>query len=84
MEAGIAAGYRHIDTAHNHHNEVDIGRAPRSKIQQGIIRREDMFITSKVGAWGRGHQTSETPYERPCAFHLSYPPYTSFLQPETF
>lgn len=48
VEAAIAAGYRHIDTAYSYCNEVDIGKALRSKMQQGIIRREDMFIVSKV------------------------------------
>lgn len=48
VEAAIAAGYRHIDTAFSYNNEVDVGRALRSKIQQGVIRREDMFVVSKV------------------------------------
>ncbi|CAG5958382.1 unnamed protein product, partial [Menidia menidia] len=48
VEAAIAAGYRHIDTAYSYQNEVDIGKALRSKMQQGIIRREDMFIVSKL------------------------------------
>ena len=49
VETAIAAGYRHIDTAYNYNNEVEIGKALRSKMQQNIIRREDMFIVSKVG-----------------------------------
>lgn len=48
VEAAIAAGYRHIDTAYSYSNEADIGKALRAKMQQGIIRREDMFIVSKV------------------------------------
>uniref|UniRef100_A0A3B4TJ61 Zgc:56622 n=1 Tax=Seriola dumerili TaxID=41447 RepID=A0A3B4TJ61_SERDU len=48
VEAAIAAGYRHIDTAYSYNNEVDIGKALHSKMQQGIIRRQDMFIVSKV------------------------------------
>uniref|UniRef100_A0A667XH07 alcohol dehydrogenase (NADP(+)) n=1 Tax=Myripristis murdjan TaxID=586833 RepID=A0A667XH07_9TELE len=40
--------YRHIDTARSYRNEVDIGKALRSKMQQGIIRRQDMFIVSKL------------------------------------
>uniref|UniRef100_A0A8C6UUR5 alcohol dehydrogenase (NADP(+)) n=1 Tax=Neogobius melanostomus TaxID=47308 RepID=A0A8C6UUR5_9GOBI len=48
VEAAIAAGYRHIDTAYNYENEVDIGKALQAKIQQGIIRRQDMFIVSKL------------------------------------
>ncbi|XP_035769357.1 aldo-keto reductase family 1 member B1 [Neolamprologus brichardi] len=51
VETGIAAGYRHIDTAYSYQNEVDIGKALRSKMQQGVIRREDMFIVSKVGKY---------------------------------
>ncbi|XP_008291797.1 aldose reductase [Stegastes partitus] len=48
VEAAIAAGYRHIDTAHSYRNEVDIGKALHSKMKQGVIRREDMFIVSKL------------------------------------
>ncbi|CAL8357732.1 unnamed protein product [Lota lota] len=59
VEAAIAAGFRHIDTAYSYHNEVDIGRALRSKIQQGIIRREDMFITSKL--WCTHHAPEDIP-----------------------
>ena len=47
-EAAIAAGYRHLDTAHCYQVEDELGKALRSKIQQGIIRREDMFVVSKV------------------------------------
>uniref|UniRef100_A0A8C5D7I1 alcohol dehydrogenase (NADP(+)) n=1 Tax=Gouania willdenowi TaxID=441366 RepID=A0A8C5D7I1_GOUWI len=47
-EAAIAAGYRHIDTAYSYKNEVDIGKALHSKMKQGVIRREDMFIVSKL------------------------------------
>lgn len=50
VETAIAAGYRHIDTAYSYKNEIDIGKALQSKMQQGIIRRQDMFIVSKVGA----------------------------------
>ncbi|XP_015237969.1 PREDICTED: aldose reductase-related protein 2-like [Cyprinodon variegatus] len=48
VETAIAAGYRHIDTAFSYDNEVEIGKALKSKMQQGIIRREDMFIVSKL------------------------------------
>ena len=48
METAIAAGYRHIDTAFSYRNEEDIGKALQAKMKQGIIRRQDMFIVSKV------------------------------------
>lgn len=49
-EAAIAAGYRHIDTAYSYRVEVEVGKAIQSMIQQGIIRRQDMFIVSKVSS----------------------------------
>ncbi|KAM9377727.1 aldo-keto reductase family 1 member B1 isoform 2-T2 [Pholidichthys leucotaenia] len=59
VETAIAAGYRHIDTAYKYKNETYIGRALRSKIQQGIIRREDMFIVSKL--WCTHHAPEDIP-----------------------
>ncbi|XP_077425696.1 aldo-keto reductase family 1 member B1 [Vanacampus margaritifer] len=59
VEAAIAAGYRHIDTAFCYCNEVEIGKALRSKIQQGIIRRQDMFIVSKL--WCTHHKPEDIP-----------------------
>ncbi len=49
-EAAIAAGYRHIDTAYSYRVEVEVGKAIQSMIKQGIIRRQDMFIVSKVSS----------------------------------
>lgn len=59
VEAAIAAGYRHIDTAYSYRNEVEIGKALRSKMQQGIIRRQDMYIVSKL--WCTHHATLDIP-----------------------
>ncbi|XP_035274545.1 aldo-keto reductase family 1 member B1 [Anguilla anguilla] len=57
IEAAIAAGYRHIDTAYSYRNEVELGRAIHAKIKQGIISRKDMFIVSKL--WCTHHATSD-------------------------
>lgn len=59
VEAAIAAGYRHIDTAFCYKNEVDIGKALQAKMQQGIIRRQDMFIVSKL--YGTYHAPEDIP-----------------------
>mgnify|MGYP000364908488 CR=1 FL=1 len=42
-------GYRHIDTASAYGSEVAIGEALAEAFESGLVRREDMFITSK--AW---------------------------------
>lgn len=59
VEAAIAAGYRHIDTAYCYSNETDIGKALKSKMQQGIIRRQDMFIVSKL--WSTHYAPEDIP-----------------------
>uniref|UniRef100_A0A3Q1HJC0 alcohol dehydrogenase (NADP(+)) n=1 Tax=Anabas testudineus TaxID=64144 RepID=A0A3Q1HJC0_ANATE len=59
VETAIAAGYRHVDTAYSYCNEVGIGKALRSKMQQGIIKRQDMFIVSKL--WCTHHAPEDIP-----------------------
>ena len=44
----INAGYRHIDTARIYGNEGEIGNALEKAYKEGIVKREDMYITTKV------------------------------------
>ncbi|WP_314795033.1 aldo/keto reductase [Eggerthia catenaformis] len=54
----IKVGYRLIDTAAVYTNEDAVGEAVRQAIKEGICRREDLFITSKL--WVQDMQSYET------------------------
>ncbi|CAG9573823.1 unnamed protein product [Danaus chrysippus] len=47
VEAAIDAGYRHIDTAHIYNTEEQVGKGLKKKIEEGVVKREDVFITTK-------------------------------------
>ena len=44
----IKIGYRLIDTARYYGNEIGVGRGVRRAIDDGLITREEIFITSKI------------------------------------
>lgn len=44
----IQSGYRLIDTAAAYMNEKAVGNAIQRAIQDGIVKREDLFITTKL------------------------------------
>jgi diketogulonate reductase-like aldo/keto reductase len=53
IKEAINSGYRHFDTAYRYNNEKGIGTAVKELIAQNRIKREDVFITSKV--WNNFH-----------------------------
>ena len=54
----IKAGYRLIDTAASYMNEAEVGRAVKRAIDEGIVKREEMFIVSKL--WVQDMVNEET------------------------
>jgi len=44
----ISAGYRHFDCADFYGNEGDIGEALAEAIEEGKVKREELFVVSKV------------------------------------
>ncbi len=49
----LKAGYRHIDCAYIYGNEKEIGEAFAYAFENGIVKREELFVTSKL--WNSYH-----------------------------
>nr|NP_001299305.1 uncharacterized protein LOC106124434 precursor [Papilio xuthus]BAM18493.1 aldo-keto reductase [Papilio xuthus] len=49
----IDAGYRHIDTASIYDTEDQVGNAINKKIAEDVVKREDIFVTTKL--WNDAH-----------------------------
>jgi D-xylose reductase len=49
----IKIGYRHLDSACDYGNEVQVGEGIKRAIDEGIVTREELWITSKL--WNTYH-----------------------------
>ena len=48
VETSLRAGYRNFDFAEHYANEPEIGEALQKCFKEGVVKREDIFVTSKV------------------------------------
>ncbi len=52
--SAVKAGYRHIDGAYIYKNEKEVGKALQTLFAEGTVKREELFITSKL--WNNFHE----------------------------
>jgi alcohol dehydrogenase (NADP+) len=57
VRTAIKLGYRHIDCAHAYGNEKEIGNAFSDAFEAGEVKREDLWITSKL--WNNSHREEQ-------------------------
>jgi len=54
VKLALEAGYRHFDCAKIYKNEVEIGEALKHAFDKGLVKREQVFVTSKL--WNTDHE----------------------------
>ncbi|KAH9672509.1 NADPH-dependent aldo-keto reductase [Citrus sinensis] len=59
VAAAIKAGYRHIDCAQIYGNEKEIGLVLKKFFEDAVVKREDLWITSKL--WNAYHEPEDVP-----------------------
>ena len=59
VREAIRIGYRHIDCAAIYGNEAEIGIALEGAIQEGLVTREELWVTSKL--WNNAHAKEGVP-----------------------
>ena len=53
-ETALEVGFRHFDCAERYRNEEAVGDAMQAAFKAGAIRREDVFVTTKL--WNSNHR----------------------------
>jgi diketogulonate reductase-like aldo/keto reductase len=52
--AALEAGFRHLDCAERYRNEAAVGEAIQEAFKAGALRREELFVTTKL--WNTNHR----------------------------
>jgi len=53
-KTALEVGFRHVDCAERYRNEETVGDAMQEMFKAGTIRREDVFVTTKL--WNNNHR----------------------------
>ncbi|XP_058734584.1 NADPH-dependent aldo-keto reductase, chloroplastic-like [Vicia villosa] len=59
LTTAIKVGYRHIDCASRYENQAEIGNALKKIFDDGLVKREELWITSKL--WCTDHAEEDVP-----------------------
>src|SRR6202008_417283 len=54
VKAAVEVGFRHLDAAERYRNEALVGEALKDLFAAGTVRREDLFVTTKL--WNNNHR----------------------------
>ena len=54
VKTAIEVGFRHLDGAERYRNEAQVGAALKELFADGTVRREDLFVTTKL--WNNNHR----------------------------
>lgn len=57
VKHALSVGYRHIDCAYIYGNENEVGEALKEVFEEGNIKRNEVFITSKL--WNNAHRQED-------------------------
>ncbi len=44
----LSVGYKHVDAAYCYGNEDEVGIALKEALQNGVVKREDIFVTTRL------------------------------------
>ena len=54
VRSAIAEGYRHLDSAADYGNEAEVGEGLQAALSEGLVTREELWVTSKL--WNTYHR----------------------------
>ncbi|BCZ21446.1 aldo/keto reductase [Mycobacterium senriense] len=54
VKTAVEVGFRHLDAAERYRNEAEVGVALKELFADGTVRREDLFVTTKL--WNNNHR----------------------------